>query len=150
MKMMLLAILFTGFAFAQQAKAPKPPVGVPADAKHFNDNWYRYYAEKTTWQRAKTRCEAMGGRLAVVPDAKTWAFIQPLCRGHVWLGASNESDTGWMWISGAKVSFTAWAEGEPNNTNRIERYMIASNGLWNDVAKDNPAVTGYICEWKAK
>ena len=44
---------------------------------------------------------------------------------------------------------TAAVAGEPNNAGGIENRMLTHPGAgWTDVAGDNPAVGGFICEWE--
>ena len=146
--LVLVAILLP--AFAQQT-APKPPVGVPADAKLFNGKWYRVYLEQTTWPVARDKCKTLGGQLAVVPDAPTHAFLKELKPDvGLWLGATDEKLEGaWRWVDGTEMKFKAWASGEPAGR-RAENYLFLIHGAWEDHSNGRPQVIGFICEWKAK
>ena len=151
---MLVAALFViGLfrpAFGETPSAPKPPVGVPADAAHFNGKWYRVYLEKATYQRARSRCLALGGNLACVSDKATHEFIQELAKDvPLWLGATDEKAEGaWVWPDGTEMTFKAWAPKEPQGY-RKENYLIIGRGRWHDYSKDEP-VSGFICEWRPK
>src|SRR4051794_38572103 len=61
-----------------EASAPKPPIGVPNDARYFNHKWYRVYLDKANWRQAKGRCEDLHGQLVVIPDAATEEFVRKL------------------------------------------------------------------------
>jgi len=133
--------------------APKPPVGVPADAKLFNGKWYKVIFEKISWTAAKDKCRTMGGQLVIIPDEVTWVFVRALYPGtvRVWFGATDEKTEGlWVWIDGSPVTFTAWSPQQPDNTRGNEHYLSSRNNAWNDVPKGDPNISGFICEWKDK
>ncbi len=153
MKTILLILALACTALAQPP-APKPPVGVPADAKFFNGKWYRVYLEKVPWNRAVEKCRALGGQLVTVPDAPTWAFVRGLCGdASLWLGATDEKAEGvWTWVDGANVGFTAWRSAQPDNSRAVENYLSTYKGEWNDTPRNgefmaNQFVVGFICEW---
>ena len=141
-------------AFAQ-APATKPPIGVPADAKPFNGKWYRVYLEKVPWHRAREKCTALGGQLAIVPDEPTWEFLTNLSPAILWLGATDERTEGvWLWVDGTPMTFTAWHDRQPDNMGGNEHYIVSYQKRWNDVPKHGNFgpyhAGGFICEWKAK
>ncbi len=152
--LLLFFVLLAGVCLAQTP--PKPPVGVPADAKFFQGKWYRVYLEKgLTWHRAKAKCQQLGGQLLTVSDASTWTFAQTLTKGPIlWIGATDEETTGlWKWIDGSPLSFTAWEPGQPDNAKGIQHYAVMNKaGKWDDLQKEVKSgpfeVMGFICEWK--
>jgi hypothetical protein len=158
MKVLLIAILaLTAFAFAQTPApaVPKRPLGVPADAKHFNGRWYKVVLEKKSWHAARDKCKEMGGQLVTVPDAATWEFVKGLGAGRLlWIGATDEvTARQWLWVDGSRVVFSAWTQGQPDNRNGTEHYAIMGK-TWADVERDQKsgqwAVVGFICEWRAR
>ena len=156
MKIILIMIM-TLTAFAGQSAQPKPPVGVPADAKFFNGKWYRVYSEKLPWNRAAEKCRALGGSLVKVPDEATWVFLKSLCqRAALWIGATDEKTEGiWLWPDGTPVTYAPWWRGQPDNARGIEHYVSTYLGEWNGVPKSGEFVprqfvVGYICEWAPK
>ena len=138
-------------ASAQQPAQTKPPVGVPADARQFNGNWYRAYHEKISWKQAAERCRILGGRLGVILDEPTNAFIKQLAEGlPLWLGATDEKAKGvWMWVDGTRMSYKAWAPGQPQGAKK-EDYLMFGDGQWYDAFGGEPKVVGFICEWPRK
>lgn len=137
---------------AQQPSQPKPPVGVPADAKLFNGKWYRVYLEKGSWKNARMKCGRLGGQLAVVPDAPTQAFIKSFAKGlRLWLGANDEKVEGqWIWEDGTEMKYKAWGAGQPGNHLGREHWLaIGATGNWVDL-HETADMVGYICEWKAR
>jgi hypothetical protein len=135
--------------------ARKPPVGVPSDAQYFSGKWYRIFKDECPWPDAKQRCETRyGGRLAVVPDGRTWEFIESIANeGFFWLGATEEAAGVWKWIDGSPMTFTAWAGGQPDSVEGREHYLhMGLDGGWNDAPKDGRLgrrrVAGYVCEWR--
>lgn len=151
-----LVVVMCGGVHAQTA-APKPPLSAPADAKLFKGKWYAVVFEKMDWPRAKVKCEAKGGQLAVIPDQETWDFVKALTTSPVWLGATDEKNEGeWIWVDGSKVTFTAWDRDQPDNTGGKQNYLVMWRGsVWQDIEKQwdiyapMPTV-GYVCEWSMK
>ena len=153
MKFAIRPLLF--IAATAAAQVPKPPVGVPADAKHFNGKWYKVVPDKVPWHTAKQKAAAMRGQLAVVPDEATWDFLKNLTPASVWLGATDEKTEGvWEWADGTPFKFTAWWDKQPDNTSGEEHYIATWEKKWNDVPKSGAfgqyKVTGYIVEWRDK
>lgn len=153
MKHAIALLLATAtLAFSQ---TPRPPVGVPADAKHFNGRWYKVILEKVPWHTAKQKAAAMRGQLAVAPDADTWKFLTGLTTANVWIGATDEKTEGvWEWIDGSPVTGIEWYDNQPDNSGGSENYLIIWKGRAADIPKDgkvnNQQVAGFICEWKPK
>lgn len=141
----------TTFAQLPPPATPKPPVGVPKDAKPFNGKWYKVIFAKVSWHSARDKCKAGGGQLVVIPDEVTWTFVKTLSPAVLWLGATDEKVEGvWTWIDGTPLTFAAWLKDEPSNHSMEEHYLCIYNGAWSDKPKSNDYCVGYICEWKAK
>ncbi|MEZ0387492.1 MAG: lectin-like protein [Verrucomicrobium sp.] len=164
MKLLIAMILLFSCGNAQQVicqvpASPRPPFKAPADAKFINGRWFAAIMEKLDWNRAKSKCEALGGRLAIIRDEDTWKKILTLTPSTVWLGATDSKTEGqWRWVDDSLVTFTVWVPGQPDNQYGIEHYLSTWKGGWNDRVRewdagasghDNPVV-GYICEWPAK
>jgi len=127
---------------------------VPADAVVLGDRSFKIFREDISWHEAKQRCEAMGGRLAVVKDSETREFLQQLKGGQrLWLGATDEHSEGdWRWLDGSAVESDGWAGNQPFNLMGLEHYMeMGPKGTFNDVAVGGPTekfrINGFICEW---
>ena len=72
--------------------------------------------EKVDWLRAKSKCEALGGHLAVIRYEDTWKKILALTSSTVWLGAMDSKNEGqWKWVDGSLVTFAPWVPGQPDN-----------------------------------
>jgi hypothetical protein len=50
----------------------------------------------------------------------------------VWLGAVQNDFSSFNWIDKSDVTFTNWAEGEPNDPDHACISMFASGGKWSD------------------
>ncbi len=149
----LLLFLFALVSFSH-AQLPKRPLGVPADAVHFNGRWYKVVLEKKTWHAARDKCREMGGQLCTVPDAATWEFVKGLTTASVWLGATDEATEGvWKWVDGSDVKIGPWFPAQPDNARSIEHYLSIYKGQWNDVPKSGEFlpgtfVVGFVCQWR--
>ena len=66
----------------------------------------------------------------------------------VWIGLTDEYEEGnWQWVTGENISYTNWAEGEPNNAGGTEHYgeFNIADGLWNDGRTDEDQLgTTYV------
>lgn len=151
LSILVLTVAMLAPGFSQQPAQPKPPVGIPSDARLFNGKWYRVYLERLTWTRAKEKCIALRGQLAIVPDEPTHAFIKNLSNNlNLWLGATDEKVEGlWYWLDGTEMKFKAWYTKEPGGGRR-ENYLLIFHDGWADAASNEALAVGYICEWKAK
>lgn len=100
-------------------------------------------AAALTWSQAKTRCEALGGYLAVPDDEAEHALVDSFGRG--WLGLHDAGENGEVWtIFGRPAGYTRFAAGEPDGT-RVERCIARQReGTWIDVACDEPQPA--LCE----
>lgn len=139
-----------------------------ADARAFGHSRYRAFPEELSWHEARARCEEMGGRLAVVGDARVQEFLLALMEDKgveaAWLGASDERVEGqWVWVDGTLMTYTNWQAGpggsQPNNKGGTEHYLVMirhladgtdHGGMWSDQPdRPHPVLprTGFICEW---
>jgi hypothetical protein len=151
MKTAILGIVLTSAICvgADQPATKKPPVGVPVDAKLFNGKWYRVYLEAVSWKTAKSKCDRIGGQLAIVPDAPTQAFIRKFSNNlMLWLGGYEKVEGLWKWVDDTPFDYTSWVPGEPDNNGHTLNMLCTWKGDWGDAANTSDNIVGYICEWK--
>ncbi|WP_422037132.1 caspase family protein [Roseibium sp.] len=118
---------------------------------------------KLTWEMASQLAQAAGGYLATVSSEAENDFIYTLFSkdpkfvrerqgnmhgpgfGLIQISRSTEPSGGWSWINGEDLTFTNWAQGQPNNENGEEHYgeffgagrqKTGQSGpnTWNDVS----------------
>eukprot|EP00929_Paragymnodinium_shiwhaense_P075834 TRINITY_DN3882_c0_g3_i1.p1 TRINITY_DN3882_c0_g3~~TRINITY_DN3882_c0_g3_i1.p1 ORF type:complete len:292 (-),score=38.90 TRINITY_DN3882_c0_g3_i1:458-1333(-) len=80
----------------------------------------------TDYYGAQRSCEADGGRLIIIRDAMRNEKAADVCGPRsCWIGL-EENTPGiqaveqWTWHDGSAVSYTNWAEGEPNNYQNVD------------------------------
>lgn len=118
-----------------------------------------------TWNDAKLAAEAKGGHLATITSEEEYKNVLVAIDSYmqtsgdtivaVWLGAHNLSDGGFYWLTGEEFEYTHWAEGEPNNEDNSEHYLVMykvkSKWVWNDSPNDvsqyYPNKIAYVIEW---
>lgn len=138
----------------------------------FGNNNYRLFdVTLISWEQAKIASERLGGHLVTIESASEQKFIENLLSGgsrnSYWIGGYKTSNGRWMWVTNRALSYTNWANGQPDNwTGREDKLMIYRNsnpmnpsprGKWNDIQADADCNGesffgyenfGYICEWE--
>lgn len=128
---------------------PKVELGEhPQDARPHGEHWYKRIDQRMDWQAAKAHCEALGGYLAVIENEAEANFVQEIAGDQpVWIGLSDHAQEGqWRWVNGKPLTYTRWAEGEPNNAGGAENYAgLFHDGRWNDFPEQEML---FVCEWE--
>lgn len=123
---------------------------IPSDAKKYNGHYYKLYESASTWKKAKSLCESLGGHLVTITSEGEQNFVYNNIAGnrYAWIGATDEAKEGsWKWITGETWSYTHWASGQPDNYNGNEDYACFwGNANWNDFAVSDTCEF-YVCEW---
>lgn len=121
---------------------------------------YRHAQVGVTWVEAERDCEAEGAHLVVVDDAAENDWLKSLAELAVtedastnqlmWLGVGDHAkESEFVWVNGATLGFTRWADSEPNSLNGAEDCgEIRSSGDWNDDRCNAPLT--YVCECDAR
>jgi len=130
-------------------------LNVPSDALNYNGHSYYIYSNvANTWNEAKAYCEARGGHLAVINNAKENSALFNYVRSknymEAYFGLSDASKEGtWTWATSEKVSYKNFASGEPNGGTYENYGMFYAwaypDGEWND--GDFKVTQNFICEW---
>jgi len=106
-----------------------------------------YLLSPNTWIRSEAEAETIGGTLATIKsaDEQKWVFSNFSLsaddgRAGLWIGLHRINTGGpFAWVTGAKVEYTNWNQGEPNDASGIENcvHMTCSSstaaGKWNDL-----------------
>ncbi|MHC4505802.1 MAG: lectin-like protein, partial [Planctomycetota bacterium] len=131
---------------------------LPRGAAHFGGHWYAAYEQRTTWHEAKRFCEERDGHLVTITSKEENNFVKALTRtmtDNGWIGLSDVRLEGkWEWVTGERVSFSAWGRGEPNNYHGEEDFAALAfarslkvTGTWNDWSESRRKFC-FICEWE--
>lgn len=128
-------------------------------------------APGTTWTQARDAAIAKGGHLVTITSKDendlVFSHIQNTsywspCRGNMfgpWLGGyqpsgSNNSRSGWAWVTGEKWEYTNWYPEEPNDyLGEEDKLFFYVNSCtpsltWGDHRNDGDGNTAYIIEWE--
>ena len=115
------------------------------------------------WNEANTYCSQTwpGATLAMFPNENYQYFASSMLRNFgndVWIGGlKTTSDNTFHWQDGSRITFSFWAEGEPNNWDGEEdkiqmswysdnQYATRDPGQWNDA--DGGIPMGFMCTHK--
>mmetsp|Transcript_28803 Transcript_28803/g.68855 ORF Transcript_28803/g.68855 Transcript_28803/m.68855 type:complete len:1495 (+) Transcript_28803:34-4518(+) len=123
---------------------------------------WKFYRESVTWEAAGGKCQAAGGKLAVVADATEDTLISNYVNGnpsfydfHFWLNLHNPSEVlskdNWEWADGSNFTYRNWAVDASGE--RDGRYCAkkraqggaGGNGVWSD--DWCTAANAYVCEF---
>lgn len=115
----------------------------------FDHHTYKAFSEKVPWHVAKENCHKMGGYLATLTSEAENEHVASILKGNSWVGGNDEVNEGnWVWVTGEKLSFQNWKQGEPNNAATKENGLqLLGDGQWNDLTMDRRIP--YVCEWGA-
>ena len=118
---------------------------------------YNFSSDNLTWPDAKSACEAVGSRLAVINSEVKQLALAPSISHRAWIGLSLhlvEMTEFFLWVDGSRVSYSNWNCGEPNGGAEtcVEIYPFhyenQDRGKWNDDRCITPR--RYICEMNGK
>lgn len=130
-----------------------------ADARvTWNGHTYQVCMKRGTWNSANAGCKEAGGHLVTITSPEEQQFIYRQIMKHkgnvFWMGLRMASNGRWGWVTGEKLTYTNWAEGQPDGEYDAAYGTIyttsedwgMSPGQWDDSNNDWDEVC-YICEW---
>ncbi|RYZ05143.1 MAG: hypothetical protein EOO73_21305 [Myxococcales bacterium] len=123
---------------------------------------YRGY-DQATFEGAVAACEERGAHLVTITSAAENAVVRELVNSSKFIGGREQLDPmeegegDYTWVTGEALSYTNWAQGEPDldnyacsgwNNQRCYEHCLIMNGqgAWEDHRCDQP--DGYACEWE--
>ena len=173
-----LAVLLTGLILA----VPRDSAQATTVSEVLRDNpgvvylestkkFYKYFSSSLNWSAAKssaasTYLNGVPGRLVEIRSGRENQFVEGICNGTTWLGATDEGAEGqWRWDSNDEIfshghrsvkgRFNNWYLGslqEPNNSGGHEHYAgmwrSGALGSWNDWGAGSRLP--YTVEWNAR
>jgi len=79
---------------------------------------YKFSSSTLRWNSAKSACEALGSKLAVLNSQDEQQFLVTKVVNKAWIGLHRDpNDTSrWLWVDGSYAIYTNWNDGEPNNS----------------------------------
>ena len=115
---------------------------------HIQGSCYKISSRAGTWNTAKSACEALGSKLAMVKSQSEQQALVQKVRRDVWIGLHRDrrDKSRWIWVDGTWVSYSHWNGGEPNNAGGNEDcgHMFPPKGKWNDAPCHGSL--HYLCE----
>lgn len=113
------------------------------DTATYNGNTYQLLSQ-ASWTDSEAYAVSVGGHLVAVDNAAENSFLMNTWGSQMtlWLGLFRTGPLAstFAWSNGQAVTYTNWANSEPNNCCGGEDYTHTyTNGQWNDLAN----VSGY-------
>ena len=137
-------------------------VSIDSSAYVYDGHSYKAYEGAANYAAAQAFCEAMGGHLAVISseeENKTLtSYLQTVNNNTEYVIGLYDGDGGsgsWdSWVTGEKVSYSNWAETQPDSiyddqyvgaisTYDSEKWGFKA-GQWDNVPD---STYGFVCEW---
>lgn len=127
-----------------QLKKKKIELSEALKVAFFQGKKYSVFSELLTWESSLNAALAIGGRMLSIGNVEQDEFINNLLvsdsatEKHYWIGATDSSTEGaWTWYGESELTYTGWAEGEPNNGGGNENCAVIKpsaqqGGWWND------------------
>lgn len=142
----------TGMAFVKR-HSPR--------AVAFGGHWYLYFPDGVNWQRARQRCQDLGGDLVSLETPAEAQFVYAYTVAQFgspdvftfWLGATEEGHDGtFTWANGSPLQFTDW--GKDKGSGNISGEAVAAQRLnsgsprfnWFAATSQRNAYP-FVCEW---
>lgn len=97
--------------------------------------------------RAKALCSELQGTVATPRNAEENRAIQNVAKDVAFLGITDQrTENVFEDLTGNRVRYTNWNEGEPNNVGSGENCVVLlTNGKWNDVPCSDSFLV--VCEF---
>ena len=121
----------------------------PADQTFCPSGWvklvsscYYFSTYKTTWSKARSSCQKLGGNLTASMSNKEnyaiWNVAKQKSLCHSFIGLVRHSDKKFCTVKGIKPSYTNCALGEPNDPDGEQcGHYLVNNNKWSDVSCSN-------------
>ncbi|MCZ7357786.1 MAG: DUF2341 domain-containing protein [Candidatus Methanoperedens sp.] len=119
---------------------PTPPADVwiqnPA-----NEHYYKIITSMN-WSEAEAQAVTWGGHLVTINDREEELWLKnQFGEEDFWIGFNDiQGEGNWEWVSGEPVTYTNWAQGEPNNNGVGENAAVMNWGTdgdsWNDLPEE--------------
>ena len=129
----------------------------PNSWSYLQGSCYKFFSGRTSWNAAKSACEALGAKLVVLnSQAENQAVGEKITRGqgtYIGLYRNPRDKSRWLWVDQSRLTYNHWDSGEPNDVGGSEDCVhMRSNSRrykWNDLPC-NIAYAGYVCETRGK
>ena len=112
---------------------------LPHGAKFYNGHAYVVLDNPNlTWEEAQAHAQSLGGNLVTINDAAEEQWIKHAFSDHeeFWIGLTDKAHEGdFRWVSGEAVTYTNWADFEPNDYLGHQDYAVMNWGAhrqWDD------------------
>ncbi|KAI4530709.1 hypothetical protein MG293_019598 [Ovis ammon polii] len=103
--------------------------------------------KKMPFNEVKTLCAQFQGRVATPMNAEENRALKDFVTEEAFLGITDQEAEGqFMDLTGRRVTYQNWNDGEPNNASPGEHCVtLLSDGTWNDIACSASYLT--VCEF---
>ncbi|XP_030614163.1 CD209 antigen-like protein E [Archocentrus centrarchus] len=119
----------------------------PAGWRMFSCSCYRLSESSGSWDQSRKDCRDNGADLVVIESPEEQTFVSTITSEPTWIGLNDKEQEGaWKWVDGTRLTWSNWAQGEPNNAGEEDCGHLESKEKrpWNDFRCT--ASMKWICE----
>lgn len=102
------------------------------------------------WTEAKSDCEAMGSKLAVVTSKNEQNALRPYVTTATWIGLQRifrGTSLRWQWIDNSNFNYTNWfIFAQPNNSSNLEVCAVTEPIYNSWYSRNCSDQQHYVCE----
>ncbi len=108
---------------------------------------YRTFFDEEPWERARSKCEQIGGHLATITSQEELDFLKHTITADVWIGLTDAAqEAAFTWVTGEPFLFAAFSVGEPapGAAARNDCVVLSGDRTWHD--RSCAASFALLCE----
>ena len=135
------------------------------EAESYEGHTYQVFYSGRSWEDAEAFCEKHGGHLVTITGEKEQKFLERYLakaekKESYWIGLNSGKSTKFSaWITKEAISYTKWADGNPDRNAPYSCGRMAASdysdnnnwtmgrGCWDDEGNNYYYIAGFICEW---
>nr|XP_055064542.1 CD209 antigen-like protein C [Misgurnus anguillicaudatus] len=101
---------------------------------YYQSSLYFISSEQKSWTESRRYCTERGADLIIINNKEEQDFVRNISNAEtIWIGLTDSAVEGtWKWVDDSTLSYTFWANKQPNSATEVEDYVESSSAGWND------------------
>lgn len=131
----------------------------PGNTHEYDGHTYQFFNIKTSWEDAREYCDAIGGHLVSISDAKEQAMIEMFMKisdksgwsdTAYWAGGEKTSGS-WKWITSEDFSYINFNDRSDSGDKYLQLKAWgegwSKGGAWSTADGNRRERSFFVCEW---